>query len=122
MRKQTLFGLVVIGALTAGAAAHVVAEGRDAKADAVMADALARRAQYFFVFFADLFGMREVYNTPGTVSPENWSIRVHSAYRGVHADRARSLRALHLPTALAMALRARGEAKHAALAERLARA
>jgi hypothetical protein len=55
MRKQTLFGLVVIGALTAGAAAHVVAEGRDAKADAVMADA--RKALGGEKKLADLKGL-----------------------------------------------------------------
>ncbi len=35
---------------------------------AVLADALASPARNFFIFFADLFGMREVYNAPGTIS------------------------------------------------------
>jgi len=55
MRKQSVFGLVVIGALTAGSAAHVIAEARDAKADAVMAEA--RKALGGEKKLADLKGL-----------------------------------------------------------------
>ncbi len=88
---------------------------------AVLADALASPARYFFVFFADLFGMREPYNVPGTISPDNWSLRVPPSWRSLYGERSRKLRALHLPTALAMALKSRGGPANAALAERLTR-
>lgn len=88
---------------------------------AVLADALASPARYVFIFFADLFGMGEVYNAPGTISPDNWSLRVPPSWRSLYDERSRTLRALHLPTALAMALRARGGPAHAELADRLTR-
>jgi 4-alpha-glucanotransferase len=74
---------------------------------AQFADLFASPARNVMVFFADVFGMHEVYNVPGTVGPENWSLRVPPAYVAVQAERLRRDRALNLPLALAMALRAR---------------
>jgi 4-alpha-glucanotransferase len=59
------------------------------------------------VFFTDLFGLRTPYNVPGTVGPGNWTLRVPPAYPSAYARALRDDRALNLPLALAMALRAR---------------
>jgi hypothetical protein len=59
------------------------------------------------IFFADVFGLREVYNAPGTVSEENWSLRLPSTWRRGYAERLARGRALDVPRVLAMALRAR---------------
>jgi hypothetical protein len=75
---------------------------------AQLADLFASPAQNVMVFFPDLFGLRDSYNVPGTVGPENWSLRVPPAYADVYRERLRDDRALNLPLALAMALRARG--------------
>jgi 4-alpha-glucanotransferase len=75
---------------------------------AQFADLFASAARNVMVFFTDVFGMHESYNVPGTVGPENWSVRVPPAYADLHAERLRRDRALNLPLALAMALRARG--------------
>ena len=77
---------------------------------AQFADLFASAARNVMVFFTDVFGMRESYNVPGTVGAENWSLRVPPAYAAVHAERLRRDRALNLPLALAMALRARTDA------------
>jgi 4-alpha-glucanotransferase len=74
---------------------------------AQFADLFASAARNVMVFFTDVFGMHEPYNVPGTVGPQNWSLRVPPAYADVHAARLRRDRALNLPLALAMALRAR---------------
>ncbi|MEZ5963127.1 MAG: 4-alpha-glucanotransferase [Planctomycetota bacterium] len=74
---------------------------------AKVADAFASRAQGVKVFFADLCGLDETYNEPGTVGPHNWTLRVPPDFAG-HAARARAGRALDLRRALADALRARG--------------
>jgi 4-alpha-glucanotransferase len=74
------------------------------------ADLFVGPARNVQVFFTDLLGLREVYNRPGTVGPENWSLRVTSGYREDYAARLRSRRALDLPRALARALRSRGPA------------
>jgi 4-alpha-glucanotransferase len=74
---------------------------------AQFADLFACAARNVMVFFTDAFGMHESYNVPGTVGPQNWSLRVPSAYADVRAERLRSDRALNVPLALAMAVRAR---------------
>ncbi len=71
---------------------------------AEFADLFTSPARNVMVFFTDAFGLRETYNVPGTVGPRNWSLRVPPDY----PDRLRREHALHLPLALALALRARG--------------
>lgn len=72
---------------------------------AYFADLLASDAKNALVFFADLFGLHETYNAPGTVGPENWSLRVPSNYAERYTADAAGLRALNLPYACALALR-----------------
>jgi 4-alpha-glucanotransferase len=76
---------------------------------AKFADLFACRAENVMVFFADLLGLKETYNVPGTVSEENWSLRVSPEYRRDHARKLGRNGALNLPRALALALRAGGE-------------
>jgi 4-alpha-glucanotransferase len=87
-----------------------------------LADLFVGPARNVQVFFTDFLGLREVYNRPGTVGPENWSLRVSSSFREDYAQRRRQGTALDLPRALARALRSRGEtfaAAHAGLIEDL---
>src|SRR3989442_803539 len=83
---------------------------RRARARAQLADLFVGPARNVMVYFADLLGMREVYNRPGTVGPQNWSLRVPPDFVDLHARRAREGSALDLPAALAAAMRARGPA------------
>ncbi len=53
---------------------------------ALFADALASRAKNVFVFFTDLLGEREAYNAPGTVSPDNWTLRISPDYARRQAE------------------------------------
>jgi 4-alpha-glucanotransferase len=78
-------------------------------AEAMFADALASRAENVYVFFTDLYGMRDVYNAPGTVGPENWSLRLPPDAEAEYFRRVARREALNLPRVLAQALRARGE-------------
>lgn len=66
-------------------------------------------AQNIMVFFTDLLGIRQSYNIPGTVSQDNWSLRIDSDYPRQYIDKLRKNLALNIPKALAMALRARGD-------------
>ncbi|AKT37259.1 4-alpha-glucanotransferase [Chondromyces crocatus] len=91
-------------------------------ARAKFADLFASGAAHVSVFFADLLGMKEPYNQPGTVSDENWSLRVPRDYQQKYALQATRGAALDLPRVLAMALRARGAGaseERAALADKL---
>ncbi|GAC1368792.1 MAG: hypothetical protein NVSMB47_19190 [Polyangiales bacterium] len=87
-------------------AARLAADPR-ALAQAKCAELFASRARHVMIFFGDLLGERETYNEPGTIGPENWSLRIPgdwaARYEAMRADG----RALDLRKALAMALRAR---------------
>jgi 4-alpha-glucanotransferase len=89
-------------------------------AQAQFADLFAGPARNVVVFFSDLFGIRETYNRPGTVSEENWSLRLSRHYRSEYLERVSVDRAANLPLALALALRARGDtARSSVLVSRL---
>jgi hypothetical protein len=79
-----------------------------AAAQAMCADILASPAQNVMIFFPDLFGLKTIYNAPGIVNDENWSLRVPDDYEPFYIARAASGEALNIPLVLAMALRARG--------------
>jgi 4-alpha-glucanotransferase len=101
-----------------------VASDRDALVEARFADLFVGPASNVMVFFTDLLGFEELYNRPGVVSEDNWSLRVPPAFREQYAERAARGRALVLTRALARALRARGGAfvaAHRSLIEDLER-
>lgn len=83
-------------------------------AAAMLGELLASRAEHAMVFFADLFGYEERFNTPGTYHDDNWSLRLPSTFDEVYRDRLAAGRALDLRLALAFALGARGERARAA--------
>ncbi len=87
---------------------------------AMFAELFVGPAANVLVFFADLFGERATYNTPGLVSDANWTMRVPRAFRDVYAERRARGEALDVPRALALAMRARGEAFARANADLLA--
>jgi 4-alpha-glucanotransferase len=85
-----------------------VATSSLALARAQLADLFLGPARNVMIFFADVLGLKEVYNRPGTVSPENWSLRVPPDFAQAHLVAAREGRALDLPATLAVAIRGRG--------------
>ena len=89
---------------------------RDTLPQAMFADLFACDAGRIGVFFADLFGMRDVYNTPGQVGGDNWTLRATRDFATTHATRVTKHAALDVAAAMASALRARGESE---LADRL---
>ncbi len=94
-------------ARAAFAASLLTSPGR--LATAMFAELFASPARSVSIFFADLFGYRETYNIPGTVSDDNWRLRVAPDFASEYARDVASNdnpRALSLPRALALALRA----------------
>ena len=90
-------------------------------ATALFAELFASRANHVSIFFPDLLGYSETYNAPGTVSDANWSLRVAPDYQRQYAEDLLLERAMNLPRALAMALKADPErrANHGELITRL---
>jgi len=79
-----------------------------ALARAQLADLFVGPARNVMIFFTDLLGLRDVYNRPGTVSSENWSLRVPPDFAAAYSAAVAKGAALDLPAALATAMRARG--------------
>mgnify|MGYP002780693638 CR=1 FL=1 len=65
-------------------------------------------ASHVSLFVFDLFGETRWFNRPGTVDPDNWTLRLPASFQQVYATRRREHRALDIPWALALALRAVG--------------
>jgi 4-alpha-glucanotransferase len=75
---------------------------------AVFASMFASAAENVSVFFTDLFGFHQPYNTPGTVSDDNWSLRLGADFDRDYGARLARDQALNLPRALALAFAGRG--------------
>jgi len=85
-----------------------IAGDRNALVQAKFADLFVGPASNVMMFFTDVLGLEQVYNRPGVVDDENWSLRVSPDFRREHAERVAKGAALDLPRALARALRSRG--------------
>src|SRR5204862_1000612 len=85
-----------------------MAASPQALARAQLADLFVGPARNVMVFFSDLLGLKEIYNRPGTISPENWSVRVPHDFLQAHATGVAEGTAFDLPAALARAIRAQG--------------
>lgn len=75
---------------------------------AKVADLFAGPAGNVMIFFTDLLGMTEIYNRPGTISDDNWSLRISSNFAEEYRKRLTTNRAINIPKALALAIRSRG--------------
>jgi 4-alpha-glucanotransferase len=74
---------------------------------AFCADLFVGPARNVSIFFTDLLGMKEIYNRPGEVHPDNWTLRIAPDYARLYRARRAAGAAFDLPGALALALRAR---------------
>jgi hypothetical protein len=79
-------------------------------AQAKAADLFAGPASNVMLFFTDLLGITEVYNRPGVISEENWSLRIPGDFALEYRQRLARNRAINIPKALALAIRAQGRA------------
>lgn len=74
------------------------------------------------IFFTDYFGIKKVYNKPGTSRSENWSLRLPNNFEEVFCNNLNANTAINLPLILEFAIKARGKEfteKHSILIEKL---
>lgn len=74
------------------------------------------------IFFTDYFGIKDVYNRPGTSGDENWSLRLPNDFEEVFCQNFKNGTALNLPLTLQLAIESRGYdfvSKHSDLINRL---
>lgn len=74
---------------------------------ALLAELFLGPARNVLVFWADLFGVRDIYNKPGVVDGDNWCLRVPADFEAAHAAAVARGDAPDLDAALAMARSAR---------------
>jgi 4-alpha-glucanotransferase len=87
--------------------AHEIATQPGGLEQAMVADLFLGPARNVSIFFADLMGIQATYNVPGTVSDDNWSLRVPSDYERVYAERTQRGQAIDVTGALQLALAAK---------------
>jgi len=86
--------------------AHWIAADPRHLCQAMFADLFAGKARRVSIFYADLFGLHDVYNRPGVVDTANWRLRLPGNFAELYAHRVRAAEAANLPLALAMAMQA----------------
>lgn len=73
-----------------------------------LAEIFASKAENIQIFFTDFFGIKDVYNKPGTSGDQNWSLRMPDDYDCTYAQKVKSNIAMNLPLVLKMAIESRG--------------
>lgn len=94
----------------------------DFLAQTKLVELFASEAENIQVFFTDYFGIKDVYNRPGTSGDENWSLRLPNNFEEVFCDNIKSKKALNLALALELAIKSRGcefTEKHSSLIKKL---
>jgi len=86
-----------------------LAKDTDALIQAKFAELFVGPARNIMVFFTDLLGSSDTYNRPGTLSEENWTLRVPRDYLKSYGEKSGNNLALNIPRALAAALRSKGD-------------
>lgn len=90
-----------------GALATTLAADPRRLAHAKVANLFLSRARHVMMFFADLFGLDETYNVPGTITENNWTLRVPPDFLQRYEEGKRRGEVLNLHAVLALVLRAR---------------
>lgn len=75
--------------------------------EAMFADLFIGPARNISIFFADLLGIKQIYNEPGVISDTNWVLSVPNDYKTVYYERIKTGEAPNLPRILAMAVHAK---------------
>jgi 4-alpha-glucanotransferase len=98
---------------------RILAADPNKLAHAKVAELFLSPARHVMMFFADLFGLEDVYNVPGIQNEHNWTLRVPNDFARIYERRRREGRAINMHAVLALALRARPGISAAELIARL---
>ena len=71
---------------------------------------LMRSTKNIQISFMDFFGINKQYNTPGTIGPQNWTLRLNSDYEDTYyKSLANNENAMNMPEILSIALQAKAD-------------
>lgn len=68
----------------------------------------ASQAENIQIFFTDFFGIKDIYNVPGTSGDENWSLRLPNNFKELFCENIKNNTAINLPLILQLAIESRG--------------
>ncbi len=94
----------------------------DFLAQTKLTELFASGAENIQIFFTDYFGLKDIYNVPGTSGEENWSLRLPNNFCEVLSKNLKNNKALNLPSVLKTAIESRGSKfalKHKDLIQKL---
>ncbi|MFA6990080.1 MAG: 4-alpha-glucanotransferase, partial [Candidatus Gastranaerophilaceae bacterium] len=93
---------------------YIVNLSRDAKALAYakLLELFTANAQNIQIFFSDFFGIKDVYNKPGTSGDQNWSLRMPDNFAEFYSDQLKSNNIANLARLLKQALEIKGLANN----------
>lgn len=74
-----------------------------------LAELFTSNAENIQIFFPDFFGIKDVYNKPGTSGQKNWSLRLPNDFEEVFSKNLKNNTAINLPWCLQVAIESRGE-------------
>jgi 4-alpha-glucanotransferase len=74
-----------------------------------LVELFACKAENIQIFFTDYFGIKDVYNRPGTSGDENWSLRLPNNFEEIFENNLKSNKAINLALILRLAIEARGK-------------
>lgn len=80
----------------------------DFLAQTKLAELFASDAENIQIFFPDYFGLKAVYNVPGTSGDENWNLRLPNDFEELFCKNLKENKALNLALVLQIALEAKG--------------
>ncbi|MDD3149622.1 MAG: 4-alpha-glucanotransferase [Candidatus Gastranaerophilales bacterium] len=95
---------------------------REELAKAKFVELFASPAENIQIFFSDFFGIKDVYNKPGTSGDQNWSLRLPNNFEEFYIEQVKNNKALNLPDVLKRAIETKGQNfanKNADLIEKL---
>lgn len=74
-----------------------------------LTEIFASKAENIQVFFTDYFGVKDVYNCPGTSGDKNWSLRLANNFEDLFCKNIKKGTALNLTSTLAIAIKGQGK-------------
>jgi hypothetical protein len=75
--------------------------------EAMFAELFLGPARHVFIFFTDLFGIKNIYNRPGVINSDNWSLRLTPNYKVFYDSQRKNEKAFDINKSLSIALRTR---------------
>ncbi len=73
------------------------------------AEIFASPAENIQIFFSDFFGIKDIYNKPGTSGSKNWALRIPNNFEDFYFEQLSNEKGINLPAILKLAIESKGK-------------